>query len=206
MLESSIMSTINFRKTVFVKAAATIKQCPPQDLPEIVLCGRSNVGKSSLVNALADNSKLARTSSTPGKTRQVVYFEVDKSLLIADLPGYGYAKVSREKSEAFSSLCDDYFSSGRKISLALILLDIRREPSDKDVLMIDYLNHTDIPYFIVFTKCDKMSRSQCLTRQRQLAGLFKFSPDARVYAVSSDKKLGITDLADGISEFIESLS
>ena len=200
------MGNIIFRKTTFLKAAATIKQCPSQELPEIVLCGRSNVGKSSLVNALADNSKLARTSSSPGKTRQVVYFEVDKSLLIADLPGYGYAKVSREKSEAFSSLCDDYFTSGRKISLALILLDIRREPSDKDIMMLDYLNSTDIPYFIVFTKCDKMSRSQCLTRQRQLADMFRFSPDAQVYAVSSDKKLGITELADGIADFIGSLS
>ncbi len=199
------MESINFRKTKFLKAAATIKQCPDQELPEVVLCGRSNVGKSSLVNALADNSKLARTSASPGKTRQVVYFEVDKRLLIADLPGYGYAKVSREKSQAFSSLCDDYFTSGRKISLALILLDIRREPSDKDVMMLDYLNHTDIPYFIVFTKCDKMSRSQCLTRQRALADSFNFSPDASIYAISADKKLGIKDLADGIASFIDSL-
>ena len=200
------MGNINFRKTVFLIAAAKIAQCPDQDLPEVVLCGRSNVGKSSLVNALADNSKLARTSASPGKTRQVVYFEVDKSLLIADLPGYGYARVSREKASSFSSLCDDYFTSGRRISLALILLDIRREPSDKDIMMLEYLNSTDIPYFIVFTKCDKMSRSQCLTRQRALCSQFRFSPDARVYAVSSDKKLGITDLAEGISEFIGGIS
>ena len=200
------MENINFRKTVFLKAAAKISQCPPQDLPEIVLCGRSNVGKSSLVNALADNSKLARTSSSPGKTRQVIYFEVDKSLLIADLPGYGYAKVSREKSSEFSSLCDDYFTSGRRISLALILLDIRREPSDKDIMMLDYLNHTDIPYFIVFTKCDKMSRSQCLTRQRQLAQEYDFAQDAQIYAVSADKKLGITDLAEGIASFVKGLA
>ena len=200
------MGNINFRKTTFLKAAAKISQCPAQDLPEIVLCGRSNVGKSSLVNALADNSKLARTSSSPGKTRQVIYYEVDKSLLIADLPGYGYAKVSREKNTEFSALCDDYFTSGRKITLALVLLDIRREPSDKDIMMLEYLNSADIPYFIVFTKCDKMSRSQCLTRQRQLAQEFDFAQDAQIYAVSADKKLGITDLADGIAAFVNGLA
>ena len=149
---------INYRKTKFLKVAATISQCPDQDLPEIVLCGKSNVGKSSLVNAIADNKKLARVSQTPGKTREVVYFEADGKLLIADLPGYGYAKASKEVKERFSKLCDDYFRSGRHIDLVLCLIDIRHEPSTNDINMIEFLNNNGLPYFVVFTKCDKLSK------------------------------------------------
>ena len=137
---------INFRNTRFIALAAKIDQCPSQvdqngnQLPEIVMSGKSNVGKSSLINAISDNKKLARVSGTPGKTRAVIYFNCDKKLLIADLPGYGYARVSREAKESFSKLADDYFTCGRNINLVLHLIDIRHEPSKEDIGMLEYLN------------------------------------------------------------------
>ncbi len=193
---------INYRKTKFLKVAATISQCPETDLPEVVLSGKSNVGKSSLINAIADNRKLARVSSEPGKTREVIYFETDGRLLFADLPGYGYAKASKEVKERFSKLCDDYFRSGRKISLVLHLIDIRHEPSAADRSMIEFLNSAALPYFIVFTKCDKLSKMQVKNHIAMMAKHLDFSEDAAVFAISSDKKEGIRELTDAITEFV----
>lgn len=191
---------INFRKAKFKALAATIDQCPSTENPEIVMSGRSNVGKSSLINALADNSKLARVSSTPGKTRAVVFFEFDDKLLIADLPGYGYAKVSREKKAQFSSLADSYFTSGRKFDLVLHLMDIRREPSDEDVAMLEYMNANNIRYFVVFTKCDKYSNAQLRKRIEELKDIYNFDEDADIFAVSSSKKQGINALREAIAK------
>jgi len=193
---------INYRKTRFLKVAATIAQCPDTELPEVVLSGKSNVGKSSLINAIADNKKLARVSSAPGKTREVVYFEADGKLLFADLPGYGYAKASKEVKERFSKLCDDYFRSGRNISLVLHLIDIRHEPSAADKSMIEFLNSASLPYFIVFTKCDKLSKMQVKNHINMMAKYLDFCEDASVFAVSSDKKQGVKELCDSITEFI----
>lgn len=193
---------VNYRKTKFLKVAATIKQCPETDMPEIVLSGKSNVGKSSLINAIADNKKLARVSQTPGKTREVIYFETDGKLLFADLPGYGFAKASKEVKERFSKLCDDYFRSGRRISLVLSLVDIRHEPSAQDVAMIEFLNQANIPYFLVFTKCDKLSKMQVSKQIAMMSKYFNFHEDACVFAVSSEKKAGIKELCDAITEFV----
>lgn len=198
--------SINFRNTRFIALAAKIDQCPSQIdpatgsvMPEIVMSGKSNVGKSSLINAMSDNKKLARVSGTPGKTRAVIYFNCDKKLLIADLPGYGYAKVSREAKESFSKLADDYFTCGRNINLVLHLIDIRHEPSKEDVGMLEYLNSTNTPYFVVFTKCDKFSRAQLMKRIKELELEYKFDESARVFTISSQTKAGIKDLTDAIT-------
>ena len=193
---------VNFRNTRFMTLAAKLEQCPEHDMPEIVMSGKSNVGKSSLINALSDNKKLARVSQTPGKTRAVVYFNVDRKIMIADLPGYGYAKVSKELKEGFSKLADDYFASGRKIDLVLHLIDIRHEPSKEDIGMLEYLNSSGTPYFVIFTKADKFSRAQLNKRLHELEEIFDFSEDANIYAVSSVAKSGIEDLRKGISDFL----
>ena len=193
---------INFRKARFKALAATIDQCPESDLPEIVLSGRSNVGKSSLINALTDNRKLARVSQTPGKTRAVVFFDIDGKLLIADLPGYGYAKVSREKKAEFSSLADSYFTSGRKISLVLHLMDIRRDPTEEDIAMFEYMNTNNVRYFVVFTKCDKFSAAGLRKRLEEINKIYEFEENADIFAVSSDKKLGITELQEAIAKLL----
>ncbi len=193
---------VNFRNTSFWGTVYDTSSCPPSDKPEIVLSGKSNVGKSSLINALSDNKKLARVSQTPGKTRSVVYFEVDKKLYIADLPGYGYAKVSKELRDTFSKIADDYFASGRPFSLVLHLIDIRHSPSKEDVAMLGYLNATNIPYFVVFTKCDKFSKQELQKRLKDLNFEYGFQEDAIIYAISSSKKVGIEDLRAGIEDFL----
>ena len=193
---------ISFRKTQFWGVASDVKSCPPSDRPEVVLSGKSNVGKSSLINALADNRKLARVSATPGKTRLVVYFNVDDAFYLADLPGYGYAKAPKNVKEKFSKLCDQYFLSGRKITLVLHLIDIRHAPSSEDVRMLEYMNQAGIPYFLVFTKCDKLSRAQMNRKLHEFGELLDFHDDARCYAVSAEKKVGLDDLRAGIEEFL----
>ena len=193
---------VNFRNTVFYGIASDIKACPPQDMPEIVFSGKSNVGKSSLVNALSDNRKLARVSQTPGKTQAVVYFNVDRKLYIADLPGYGYARTSKEKKEKFSRLAEDYFTCGRKIDLVLHLMDIRHNPSAEDVGMLEFLNNSGLNYFVVFTKCDKFSRQQLMKRLNELSKELNFNDDAVVFAVSSEKKTGLDDLKSAIEEHL----
>lgn len=197
---------INFRNTRFIALAAKIDQCPNltddngNPLPEIVMSGKSNVGKSSLINAMSDNKKLARVSGTPGKTRAVIYFNCDKKMLIADLPGYGYARVSREAKESFSKLADDYFTCGRNISLVLNLIDIRHEPSKEDIGMLEYLNSTNTPYFVVFTKCDKYSKAQLNKRIQELDQEYKFDESAKIFTISSQTKAGISDLTAAIAE------
>lgn len=194
---------INFRKTTFWGVASDIKSCPPLDRPEIVFSGKSNVGKSSLINALADNKKLARVSATPGKTRLVVYFDVDSKLYLADLPGYGYAKAPKDVKEKFSKLCDQYFVSGREFSLVLHLIDIRHDPSAEDIRMIEYMNHNNIPYFLVFTKCDKLSRAQMMKQLSAFSKILDFHDDAHCFAVSAEKKIGLEDLKVSIEEYLQ---
>ena len=195
--------SIQFRKTTFWGVASDVKSCPPSDRPEIVFSGKSNVGKSSLINALADNKKLARVSATPGKTRVVVYFNVDDKLYFADLPGYGYAKAHKDVKEKFNKLCDQYFVSGRKFSLVLHLIDVRHAPSQDDIRMLDYMNQSGIPYFLVFTKCDKLSKAQIRKQLNEFGKILDFHEDARIFAVSSEKKVGLDDLRLGIEEFLK---
>ncbi|MBR5041419.1 MAG: YihA family ribosome biogenesis GTP-binding protein [Clostridiales bacterium] len=194
--------SIQFRKTTFWGVASDVSSCPPSDRPEIVFSGKSNVGKSSLINALADNKKLARVSATPGKTRVVVYFNVDDKLYFADLPGYGYAKAAKDVKEKFNKLCDQYFVSGRKFSLVLHLLDVRHAPSSDDIRMLDYMNRSGIPYFLVFTKCDKLSKAQIRKQLNEFSKILDFHEDARIFAVSSEKKVGLDDLRAAIEEYL----
>jgi GTP-binding protein len=193
---------INFRKTIFWGVAAEMSSCPPMDRPEVVLSGKSNVGKSSLLNALADNKKLARVSQAPGKTRLVVYFDVDQKIYIADLPGYGYSKAPKDIKEKFSKLADQYFTSGRPIVLTLHLIDIRHAPSKEDMQMLSYMNEQKIPYFIVFTKCDKFSRAQREKRLAEQMDAFDVHDQAHCYAVSAEKKEGLEDLQQAIADFV----
>ncbi len=193
---------INFRKTIFWGVAADMTSCPPTDRPEVVLSGKSNVGKSSLLNSLADNKKLARVSQAPGKTRLVVYFDVDQKIYIADLPGYGFSKAPKDVREKFTKLADQYFTSGRPIALTLHLIDIRHEPSKEDMQMLSYMNEQKIDYFVVFTKCDKFSRAQLEKRLSEQLDAFDIHDQAHCFAVSSEKKEGLEDLKNAISNYI----
>ncbi len=144
-----------FRNLKFQRLAAKVADCPNDGLPEIVMAGRSNVGKSSLINAISGQKRLARVSSTPGKTRHVIYYLKENLGYLADLPGYGFAKVSKREQERFSQLVEDYFNLGRPIAQVLLLLDVRHDPNAHDVQMIRFMREAGLPFALVFTKCDK---------------------------------------------------
>lgn len=149
-------------------AAASARQFPKPSRQEIVFVGRSNVGKSTLVNALSKRKNLARTSKTPGKTRLVFFYDVSPGLYFVDVPGYGYAKASGTQQEAFSKVTNEYFDSKRPIALVLLLLDIRRGLGPTDLQMLDYLCHHDMDWQVVLTKADKLSRQAALAAERQV--------------------------------------
>jgi GTP-binding protein len=141
-------------------------------MPEIALVGRSNVGKSSLINHLLKNSKLAKTSSTPGKTQSINFFSIDEQLALVDLPGYGYAKVPKEIRSQWAAMIDAYLHSRDTLRLMLCLLDCRREPTDEDLALIKWACHNQKPALLVFTKADKMTDDE--RRVKTLSSLDSF--------------------------------
>ncbi|NJP41598.1 ribosome biogenesis GTP-binding protein YsxC [Oscillospiraceae bacterium HV4-5-C5C] len=180
----------------FIKAVRQENELPQDGLPEIVLAGRSNVGKSSLVNALS-GQRLSRVSQTPGKTQQILYFRVGTDFYLTDLPGYGYTKA-KDARQGFSGFVDRYFSLDRPIHAVALLLDLRLLPSAQDLQMLSYLAEKALPAIVILTKGDKLSRSQRLqqsgliTAQLQRAGLNLDKAD--IFAVSNRSGEGIAAL------------
>lgn len=185
------MDTINFEKVEYKGMAVDLRQCPSDGLPEIVLAGRSNVGKSSLVNALTNRKSIARISGTPGKTQAVQYFRVDDRFYLTDLPGYGYAQTSRENIKQFSSLVDDYLTGDRPIRAVLHLLDVRHQPSEGDLIMQQWLLHKGLRFGVVLTKADKLSGAQLRNRVQMIREELSLGAGIGFVAVSNQKRSGI---------------
>jgi len=162
--------TKNIVKAELAKTAVKPDQFPDTGWPEVAFVGRSNVGKSSLINALLNRKKLARTSQNPGKTRTINFFNVEDKLYFVDLPGYGYAKVSRSESEKWGAMVDGYLKDRPQLKHIFLLMDIRHEPNANDKLIHDWCRHYDIPFTIVATKSDKIKKSQV---QKHLAVIRK---------------------------------
>jgi GTP-binding protein len=140
----------------FVKSSATLEQCPDGNMPEYAFVGRSNVGKSSLINALCNRKKLAKTSGNPGKTRLINHFLVNNEWFLVDLPGYGYAKLSKQEKSKFEGMIKGYLQFRRNLSCLFLLIDIRHEPLVADLDFINWLGENQVPFVIVFTKSDKV--------------------------------------------------
>lgn len=151
---------INFSNTSFVKSAPSIKESPQGQFPEVLLVGKSNVGKSSLINALCNKKALAYTSSKPGHTRLLNYYNVDNKLYLVDAPGYGYAKGGFDLDKLFGEMMEDYFSNVTRLKYVCVLLDSRRELSIDDLEIINYLRSKNLRYLLVFTKVDKINQSE----------------------------------------------
>jgi GTP-binding protein len=144
----------------FLQGVTDLRQLPKRELREILFIGRSNVGKSSLLNKLSSRKSLARSSSTPGKTREINYYIVNDEFYFVDLPGYGYAKVPEQMRAGWKKLIEDFLQRGEPIAIALQLIDSRQEPTPLDLMMMDWLEYYEIPYLLVLTKSDKLPVSK----------------------------------------------
>jgi GTP-binding protein len=152
----------------FVLSAREPAHYPPAALPEIAFAGRSNVGKSSLINTLVKRKGLARTSNTPGRTQEINFFAVNNRFAFIDLPGYGYAKVPEKIRKNWGPMIETYLRDRQTLRLVVLILDIRRDPSDEDHQLIKWLQHYRLPFLIVLTKIDKVSRNQLVERKRRI--------------------------------------
>ena len=163
---------MNYHKVKFLTSFEDAGQLPPSEKPEIVFAGRSNVGKSSLINSLFNQKSLARVSATPGKTATINFFETE-NLIFADLPGYGYAKVSRGEKRRWADLIEGYFAQDRDIALVLSLVDSRHPPSADDRMMVEFLIENELPFVVILTKTDKLPARQ---RQERLEAVRRELP------------------------------
>ena len=185
----------------FSAAYGTNKQLPVSDKSEIVFSGRSNVGKSSLINKLCNRKNLARVSGEPGKTGTINFYKVN-DFHIVDLPGYGFAKVSDKERQRWDKLINSYFESGRSINLVVQLIDCRREPSSDDYDMLEYLTYHKIPFVIALTKGDKLNKTQqnaAVEQFKEYCQEFAFSD---VILTSTLKNIGIDTLNSSIKSFL----
>lgn len=178
-------------------------QYPSDDLKEIAFAGRSNVGKSSLLNTITGRKKLARVSGSPGKTRTINFYIVNDEFRIVDLPGYGYAKVSRSVSESWGEMMEKYFESRENLLKVVQLVDIRHEPSKQDIEMYQYLRHYGLDGVVVATKADKISRNQIQKHIKMIRQTLKLSGEDLVIPVSSLKKTGQEQLLDIMEQLLE---
>lgn len=189
---------IDLSRVVYAGMAVRLDQCPRDGLPEIVLAGRSNVGKSSLINGLCRRRSIARVSQTPGKTQAVQYFKIGEDFYLTDLPGYGFAKTSKENLKRFSGLVDNYLNSDRPIKGILHLVDIRHEPSALDVQMNDWMNRIGIPYALVLTKADKLSKAARQRNKDMILRSLSLPEGMDAVIISNLQKTGYEELAEEI--------
>ncbi len=172
---------MNFSNAVFELSAGLVQQLPECNMAEVCFLGRSNVGKSSLINKVLGRKNLAYTGSKPGKTVTVNFYKVD-GMRFVDMPGYGFAKVSDAEKERWASLCDGYFSTGRDIGAAFQLIDMRRLPAEHDIQMIDCLQQFGYKFYLVLTKSDKLNKTE---RTKIMTEYEKLFPDNEIIPFSS---------------------
>lgn len=185
----------------FMISAASPAQFPQTTLPEVAFAGRSNVGKSSMINKLLQRKNLVKTGNTPGKTRLVNFFSVENKFIFTDLPGYGYAAVSKAERNAWGKLIEEYFAKRFQLSLCVLLLDIRREPNDDDMMMFSAMNSSDVKIITVLTKTDKLSKSQAI-RQRQIIANTLGTDISRLICFSALTGLGREDVWQEINALL----
>ena len=191
---------INFNNVTFVKSCPTRKEKPQVIKSEVLIVGKSNVGKSSLINALCNKKKMAFTSSKPGHTRLLNYYDIDNSFFIVDAPGYGYAKGGLDLDRLFASMMESYFDNNNELKLVLILLDARRELSEDDQEIINFVKESNVSYFIVITKYDKVNQKEKAALNKRLASE-GFNKE-QIFYTSSLNNDGLNLLKKGIEKSI----
>lgn len=166
-----------FKEQKFIKSVYSIEEIPKLRFPEVVLCGRSNVGKSSFINSLFNRKDLAKISSTPGKTRSINYYQIDNNFYIVDLPGYGYAKVSASERKKWAKLIEDFFTNSKMINLVIHIIDARHKPTELDLKLNQLLKDLNLPYIFLLNKSDKLKQSEFKQSFKNLSEEF---PEAKL--------------------------
>lgn len=195
------MLSVNFNEVCFELAAGTAEQLPKSDLPEIVFSGHSNVGKSSLINKLVQRKALARVSSQPGKTATINFYKL-KEFRLVDLPGYGYAKVSKSEKERWAKLVEGYFAQKRNCALIIQILDLRHPPTDDDLNMVDFLYRSGYSFAVVLTKSDKLKKTQYEKQLEYYQDIFSTIEDIQLIPFSAQTGFGNDEVRKLIEESI----
>lgn len=193
---------LNYNKAEFFASYGTFKQIPPSQNIEIAFAGHSNVGKSTLINKLFNRKNLARVSSVPGKTATINFYKLE-NIYFVDLPGYGYAKVSKSEKERWSGLIEGYLGADRDIRLVFMLIDMRHAPTKDDVQMVNYLIDTETPFVIVLTKADKLNRSEREKRLKAFENEIPCFSDIHSIQFSSQTFEGVEELRQIVEDVTE---
>ena len=185
---------MKIRSSEIVVSAIKKEQYPAEGLPEIALVGRSNVGKSSATNALLNRRNFARTSQTPGKTRTINFYKINNEFYFVDLPGYGYAKVSKSEKDKWGVIMERYLQDRQELCAIFLLVDIRHEPTNDDVMMYEWIKHFGYNCVVIATKADKISRGQYQKHISIIRKKLNLAKDEKVIPLSSSKKTGVEDV------------
>ncbi|MBS7369494.1 MAG: ribosome biogenesis GTP-binding protein YihA/YsxC, partial [Oscillospiraceae bacterium] len=186
---------MNFNKAEFKTSYGSFKQIPPSEHTEIAFAGRSNVGKSSLINKIFNRKSLARVSAVPGKTATINFYELE-NLYFVDLPGYGYAKVAKSEKERWAGLIEGYLNDDRELALVFSLIDFRHPPTADDIMMIDFLIDSEIPFVVVLTKADKLSKKQREDRRKALLTELPCAEDITIIEFSAQTGEGVEQIRE----------
>src|SRR5690606_16323783 len=173
-----------------VISAVKPEQYPEEGLPEFALAGRSNVGKSSFINKMINRKSMARTSSKPGKTQTLNFYKIEESLYFVDVPGYGYARVSKKEREAWGQMIETYFTTREDLLAVLLIVDLRHPPTKDDVLMYDFLKHYGLPCLVIATKADKIPRGKWDKHKKVVKETLNLDPSDEIVVFSSETGLG----------------
>ncbi|MCD7839873.1 MAG: ribosome biogenesis GTP-binding protein YihA/YsxC [Erysipelotrichaceae bacterium] len=189
-------------KSQYILSAAWKSQWPTHDLPEICLAGRSNVGKSSLINTICNHNGLAKVSGTPGKTRTLNFFNVNDEICLVDVPGYGYAKVNDKIQESFGEMIDTYLRNRTQLKGLILIVDYRHKPTQDDIQMYDYAKYYEIPVILVATKEDKLKRNDLKKNEKLIKETLDFDHKDVFIPFSALKKTGIDSLWEAIFQLV----
>ena len=199
---------MNVAHAEFVMSNTKVEQCPKSKLPEYAFIGRSNVGKSSLINMLCNRKKLAKTSSRPGKTQLINHFLINKQWHLVDLPGYGYARVSKTQKKTFQKFITNYFIKRKELISAFLLIDFRHKPQNLDLEFMSWLGENFIPFSIIFTKSDKLKEKEI--KENTTNYLKRLEEDweevPKYFITSSEKRIGKDELLNYIDEINQSIN
>ncbi|MEC5299904.1 MULTISPECIES: ribosome biogenesis GTP-binding protein YihA/YsxC [Staphylococcus] len=193
---------INPNEIELLISAVKPEQYPETGLSEVGLSGRSNVGKSTFINSMIGRKNMARTSQQPGKTQTLNFYNIDNQLVFVDVPGYGYAKVSKKQREAFGKMIEKYISGREELKLVIQLIDLRHSPTEDDILMYNYLKYYEIPTFVVATKEDKIAKGKVQKHLANVQQKLKMEPEDEIISYSSIKNNNQQQIWDIIAKYL----